>query len=197
MRRFLLLPIFLFFLSCASIPEETLTLSNAVIAEGERMHKLNISLVNSIFNDKRVKIDDFIKNEWTPAFLEEFQSRVPAGTDYQAEFPDMMEAVMAQTVVRRNTMQSALEKQRVKIITKLNEDYAAYQEAASALHELIESGIKVNEERRKALEKVTTITNGKIDVDKIETELDKFILNAGDVGQSINDLNNSIDSIIN
>jgi hypothetical protein len=201
MKNLFLLLIVIAFASCAKIPVQTVALTDAIIDEGKRMHELNIAMLNSMFSEKREKIDMFIKDEYTPHFLEEFNSRIPAGTDYQKEFPGMIQSIIPQITSRRNEMQSALETQRVKLITKLNADYQVFEEAAVELGNLIESAARVNEERNKAFEQVKDLTNNKIDLNQINTEIDSFILKAGALGGNvsgnINELNSKMNSLIN
>ena len=197
MKKIIYLFILVVFASCAKLPIQTLTLTDAIISEGERMHELNLSLLNKLFNDKRTKIDLFIKNEYTPKYLEEFRKRIPDGVNYKEEFPNMIQSIVPEIRSRRDMMQNALESQRIKLIEKLNSDYQIFKEASTELRTLIESNIKVNEERQKAFQKVKNLTQNKIDLNQIETELDKFIIKSGDVTGNINELNNSINSLLN
>ena len=183
--------------SCAKLPIQTNTLTDAIINEGKRMHELNLSLLNKIFNEKRDKIDVFIKNEYTPKYLEEFKKNIPIGTDYEQEFPNMIQRIVPKISSRRDMMQSALESQRIKLVTKLNADYKMFEVASMELRNLIESVIKVNEARKKAFEQVKGLTQNRIDLNQIETELDKFIIKSGDIGGNINELNSTINSLLN
>lgn len=183
--------------SCAKLPVQTVTLTDAIITEGKRMHELNISLLNKMFNEKSEKIDAFIKNEYTPKYLEEFKKKIPAGVDYEQEFQNMMQSIIPQINSRRDMMQTALESQRIKLVTKLNVDYKLFEEASMELRNLIESAIKVNEERKKAFEQVKGLTKNRINLNQIETELDKFIIKSGDIGENINELSSTINSLLN
>jgi hypothetical protein len=197
MKKIIYLTFLIALSSCASLPIQTISLTDAIIDEGKRMHEINISLLNKMFDDKREKIDVFIKNDYTPKYLEEFNARIPVGTDYKEEFPDMIQNIIPQINSRRDMMQSALESQRIKLITKLNSDYKSFEEASIELKNLIESAVKVNEERKKAFQQISNMTQNRIDINQIETELDKFIIKSGDVSGNINELNNSINSLLN
>ena len=196
MKRIFYLFLVVLISSCAKLPVETIALTDAIIDEGKRMHELNLSLLNKMFDEKREKIDAFIKNEYTPKFLEEFTARVPADTDYEREFPNMIQSIIPQINSRRDKMQSAMESQRIKLVTKLNADYKVFEEASMELRRLIESGVKVDEERKKALNHVKNLTQNRIDLNQIDTELDKFIIKSGDVSGNIIELNNSINSLL-
>ncbi len=186
--------------SCAKIPVEAVDLTDAIIKEGDRMHTLNITLLNKMFKDKSDKIDDFIKTEYTPRFLENFMKKVPAGTDAKAELPNMLNAIVPEITSRRNQMQTTLEGQRIKLVTKLNDDYKTFSDAALALKKLIASAVKLNKEEHDLLNTIKGLTGIKLDFNQVESELDKFILKAGDASGttvgSINELNDAINSII-
>ncbi len=182
--------------SCAKLPVQTLSLTDALIQEGDRMHQLNQSLLNKMFEDKRAKIDGFIKNEYLPKYLEEFKKRIPSDVNYEEELPNILQSILPEITSRRDRMQSALEDQRIKIMEKLNADYAVYKSSSMELRNLIESNIKVNEERQKAFQQVKTLSQNNIDLNQIETELDGFILKSGDLGGNINALNNSINALL-
>jgi len=183
--------------SCAKLPTKSVNLIDAISAEGKRMHQINISLTNKLFNEKREKIDDFIKKDYTPKFIEEFTKKIPAGTDLTNELPNMMKSIIPKIMERRDAMQNALEVNRIKVIEKLDQDYKDYENACSELKKLLESAIKVNEESKKLLRKTQELTGSKIDFDQIGGQIDKFILNAGDLGENINGLNEGVNKILN
>ena len=182
--------------SCAKLRTQAVNLIDAISAEGKRMHQINTSLANKLFNEKREKIDDFIKKDYTPKFIEEFTKKIPAGTDLTTELPNMMKSVVPKIIERRDAMQNALEVNRIKIIEKLDQDYKDYENACSELKKLLESAIKVNDERKKLLQKTQELAGSKIDFDQIGNQIDKFILNAGDLGENINGLNEGVNKIL-
>jgi hypothetical protein len=57
------------FASCARIPIQSIDLVTIIHNEGERMHQLNTALTNNLFTEKRMKIDEFIRLEYTPKFI--------------------------------------------------------------------------------------------------------------------------------
>ena len=193
----ILLTISLFLVvSCAKLPVESLTLTDVITAEGKRMHDLNISLLNKMFKEKSLRIDLFIKNEYIPKYLQNFKSNIPEGTDYEKEWESILKSIVPEINGRRDRMQNTLESQRVKLITKLNTDYLEYDKSIATLRKLIESGIKLNTERKMAFEQLSNLSKGKIDLNKIDTEIDKFIINSGEIGSNINEFNSSINSLI-
>lgn len=195
--KYFLLTICLFMaVSCAKLPIESLALTDVIIAEGKRMHDLNTSLLNRMLNEKSQRIDMFIKNEYTPKYLQNFKKSIPEGTDYEKEWESMMKSIIPTINGRRDMMQNTLESQRIKLISKLNTDYQEYEKSVSTLRNLIESGIKLNTERKKAFEQLSSHSKDKIDLNKVETEIDKFIINSGEIGSNINELSKTINSLI-
>ena len=194
---YILVLTFIFYSCSATIPPQSITLSDAISEEGKRMHQLNLALLNKMFKDKRESIDTFIKNDYTKTYLDDFRSKIPEGTDIDAELSGILKAAMKEINAQRDMMQSALENQRIKLVTKLETDYKAYEEASANLRRLLESAVKLDEENKKLYSQVSELSGNRIDLNKVENSIDEFILNAGDVSQRILKLNESIDSIIN
>lgn len=196
MKKLILALVALMVVSCAKLPIESVTLANAVVTEGKRMHDLNMSLIDQMFREKREKIDLYIKNEYTPLYLTEFQKRIPAGTDLQKEFPSILQYIIPEINSRRDSLQLALETQRIRIVTKLNQDYSIFSEAATSLTTLVASGVKVNEERAKLYDRIKSVSDNKLDINKINTKLDEFVQVSGNVGAKISSLNSAVGEII-
>lgn len=189
--------IILTFFSCVRLPVQTITLTETLIEESSRMHELNLLLINKMFEEKREQIDDFITHEYIPEYLENFQDNIPEEVDYEEEFMGMVQSIIPVLTERRNMMQSALETQRIKIVTKLDNDYKEFENASSELKSLIESGVKANQQRVAAFENIKNLTNNKIDLNQLENEIDKFIIKGGEISNNINELNSTINSILN
>ena len=194
---FILVLTILFYSCSATIPPQSVTLTDAISQEGKRMHQLNLALLNKMFNEKRESIDSFIKNKYTPKYLEEFKNQIPDGVNVEEELPNILEAIIPEINSRRDMMQSALENQRVKLITKLETDYSAYADAALNLRMLLESAVKMDEENQKLYNQVYELSGNKIDFNKVENSINDFIMDTGDVSENILRLNESINSIIN
>lgn len=194
---YILVLTFIFYSCAATIPPQSITLTDAISEEGKRMHQLNLALLNNMFKVKRESIDSFIKNEYTPKYLEEFKKRIPEGVNVDAELPNMLAAVIPEINSRRDMMQSALENQRIKLVTKLEDDFKTYEDATLNLRKLLESAVKLDEENQKLYSQVYELSGNKIDLNKVENSINDFILDSGDVSQNILKLNESINSIIN
>lgn len=197
-KAFFYLVIFSFIIySCAKIPSQSITLMEALTEEGARMHSLNTRLLDKMFKEKSEKIDAFIKDVYTPKFIENFIKLIPKDTDLKKELPDIIAAITPKINARRDSMQDALEIQRRKLTTKLEKDFQEFNLAAVTLKRLLNSAIKVDKEREELLQQIKTLSGGKIDLEKIESKLDEYTKKAGNAGAEISNLDSSIDQILN
>jgi hypothetical protein len=187
--------------SCAKLPMQSIELTDAISKEGERMHDLNISLVNNMFVQKEKQADDYIKDVYTPAYMSNFKKRIPDSTDYEKEWPNILQAILPAITSRKDTVHNALESQRLKLINKLDSDYKVFDDAVTSLRNLISSAVKVDELRRQAVSKLNVLAGNKINIDEIGNKLDDFILKASDITNTtqnkVDDLNSTINSLLN
>ncbi len=185
------------FVSCAKIPIQSISLLNNIQDEGKRMHALNISLTNKIFSEKRNKIDEFIRKEYTPKMVAEFTQKIPDNIDIKAELPKIIASILPKINARRDSMQSVLESNRIKILDKLNEDFLFYDSACIEMQNLLSSAIKLEYERKKIIAQATSISKNSIDFEKLEGTIDRFVQGSGDFGKDIVNLNESVNGILN
>jgi hypothetical protein len=192
--------VLLFFLGCAKIPVQSVALADAVQAEGERMHNLNLLFLNRIFTAKRETIEKFIREEYTPKVVTEFTARVTKEfpqTDFKKEFPDLINALMPEINTRRDSLVNALELQREKVVQKLAADYSVFNSAASDLRNLLESAVKIDREKQALYTQAKTLSNNRIDFNNLELALDRFIHASGNVGSKLPELNNTVNQLLN
>lgn len=178
-RTLLTVAVFIGVVSCASIPASTATLSQEVIAEADAMHKLNIALVNQLFDERKDKVDDFISNQYIPVFTKNFQAKIPAGVDVSAQLPNILKSVMPVISRKRDSLHNLLDTQRNEVITSLSTSYTSYQRATSTLQNLISSAVKLKASENNALAQVQKLTNTSIDVNKIQGHLDSLLVKTG------------------
>lgn len=198
-KLFLLGGILFFSAGCAKIPVASVQLSDAVMQEGARMHQINISMVNDLFNEKKKNVNEFIENVYTPQLI---QNTVDSLTDEQCSrdsLPLLLNLLMSEIEPRRDALVQALEDQRLKLVGQLNNEYAAYYDASYTIHNLLQSAAKVDAERASLYEQIKKLSGDKIDLDKIEQSVDAFISKAGTSGDydaAILELDNIVNQII-
>lgn len=195
--KLLILIILVITASCARIPVQSIDLMVRIQNEGERMHKINVSLINLVLNEKKQKINNYIRIDYTPKYLEEFTKNIPENIDIKKELPNILNVSYQKINERRDAMQNALEIIRIKILDGLNEDQKVFQSACTELKMLLESSIKVDEERKKLLNQASQLVQNRVDFNQLESVIDKFIQESGDWGQDINQLNENINNLLN
>jgi hypothetical protein len=189
----------LFFFGCAKIPVQSVMLADALKAEGERMHKLNLTLLDRVFSAKKSTIDKFINEEYAPEVIKNFINIINTNqpnTDFKKEFPELMQAIMPKINARKDSLINALEIQKEKIIDKLDTDYKVFDDAALELKHLLESAVKIDKENQALLNNAKELSNNKIDFNRLENAFDKFITSTGNVSANIVALNNDINQIL-
>ena len=183
--------------SCAKLPVQSIQLMESITNEGKRMHQLNVATVNALFKEKQMKIDTFFKNNYTPTYLSNYLTLLPAGPANPDEFKDMIKSIFPRINETRDAMQSTLETNRKKIIDKLNQDFNVYQECCKDLKDLLSSAVKVNEATKSLINKTSQITGLHLDFDKLDSSLDKFITSSAEYGQKATMLDETINAILN
>lgn len=163
--------------ACASIPPESVDLSTEVGIGIKKQYQSQIDLVNVIFSEKRKALDLAL----TQSLKKYFDTLTPAGT---IELNRDQLADVAQDVLELNQKNTAakeeLEKARLLIVKKLNENYTSLNVANSSVTGILQSAVTVKEARSEAFKALSKATDGKIDLDKVYTELDNFILKGGE-----------------
>ncbi len=179
---------------CATIHQESVDLSNQVGVGIKKQHQSQVDLVNLYFTIKRSSLDEAMEK----ALNKYFVTLTPSGTITlnRRQLVDVASDVMNLST-RNNSAKEELEKARILIIKKLNENYLSLNQANSSITGLLQSAVTIKEARSEAFKSISNTTEGKIDLDKIFTELDAFVLKGGeDAGRSI-ELVNKIKMLFN
>lgn len=184
------------FASCARIPIQAVELSHALKDEGQRMHEMNIALVEYVFNEKRHLVNEFIANEYSPALVENFMRGLPPGTDVKKDFLEIMQAINPRINARRDSLLDVLQQQKITISQKLNIDYKVYGEAFAALENLLASASRLNQQRAGVYENIKTLSGNRLNLQGIDNAVNQFIKGAGTVGEKTLMLTNTIQTLL-
>lgn len=184
-------------LSCTRIPLQSITLSERIQEEGARMHQLNIVLLHQLFAEKKARVNDFIKNEYTPSIIDKMTSDLDKDLDVKSELPQMMAAALPLINERQYAMQMALDSAKIKIVDQLNTDFAKYNMANTEMKRLLESAVKLNEEKKQLLNQSNWFKKKGIDYDQLSELLDRFIHSSGNIGGLIVNLNKDLNKVLN
>jgi hypothetical protein len=182
--------------SCAKIPIQAVELSDALKDEGERMHLLNLALIDKIFQEKRHMVNEFITNEYTPAYIDNFKKLLPPGTDFKAEFSEIIQAINPRINATKDSLLTTLNEQKAGVINKLNEDFKVYSSAFSEMQNLLRSAAKLNQQQSGVYQQIKTLSNNRINLEGIDKALNKFIRDAGSIGEKASLLTSTINSFL-
>ena len=163
--------------ACATIPQESVDLSIEVGIGLKKQHQSQIDLVNLHFAIKRKGLDEAMMR----ALDKYFETLTPAGTITldKTQLSNVAADVMDLSA-KNNAAKEELEKARVLLIKKLDENYLALNQANSSITGLLQSAVTVKKARSEAFQSLSKATDGKIDLDKAFAELDEFILKGGE-----------------
>ncbi|WP_439506297.1 hypothetical protein [Sediminibacterium sp.] len=183
--------------SCTRIPLQSITLSERIQEEGARMHQLNTLLMHQLFAEKKARVNDFIKNEYTPSIIHKMTSDLDDDLDVKSELPQIMAAALPMINERQYAMQMALDSAKIKIMDQLNADFAKYNMANTEMKKLLESAVKLNEEKKQLLNQSNWFKRKGIDYDQLAELLDRFIHSSGNIGGLIVNLNKDLNKVLN
>lgn len=192
----LLLFLFLSQSSCTRIPLQSITLSEKIQEEGERMHRLNLLLVQQVFAEKKNRVNDFIQKEYTAKIVAKMTEDLDDETDPKSVLPEMMGAALPLITERQYAMQLALDSAKIKLLDQLNADFKQYQLANSEMKKLLESAVKLNESKKQLLNQSNWLNKKGINYDALSELLDRFIQSSGNVGGLVVNLNKDLEKIL-
>ncbi|MEN9599676.1 MAG: hypothetical protein RL596_1995 [Bacteroidota bacterium] len=183
-------------LSCAKIPTQSVQLASTLQAQGAKMNELNIALINALFAEKKMQVNTFLEKEYTPTVIDKFFKKLPNQTFTKAETTSIVEALLPEINKQRDDMLQSLEQNRIKLITKLNNEYLYFVTGSDALKNLLLSATKLDDANKTIGGSINKVSGSKINIADISKALDRLLLSAGDIGSKINTLNNDIQLIL-
>ena len=183
-----------FFSSCATIPQESVNLSSEVGVGLQKQHQSQVELVNLYFAEKRKRLDEAMSR----AMNSYFEALTPSGSITLSR--DQLRDVASDVIEisnKNNAAKEELEKVRVLLIKKLDENYLILNQAQASITGLLQSAVQVERAQSEAYEKLSVATSGSIDLDKIFNELDDFVLKGGEKAEEAMSFMEKVKSILN
>lgn len=180
--------------ACATVPQESVDLSMEIGIGLKKQYQSQIDLVNLHFSIKRQMLDEALEK----AVKTYFKGLTPSGTIElnRSQLEDVAKDVMDFSA-KNNKAKEELEKARILLIKTLNDNYLTLNLANSSVTGLLQSVVTIKEARSEAFKTLSKATDEKVDLDKVFSELDDFIMKGGeDAGEAIK-LVDKIKSLIN
>jgi len=178
---------------CASVPQESVELSQQVGSGLTRQHQTQIELINVNFAYKREQLDKQLEQ----SINSYFKAITPQGliTLSRKNLQDVAQDILA--LNNRNTQaKEELEKARLLIIDQVNNNFQSLQYANSSVTQILQSAVNVDNASSDALTKLSDATGGKVDLEKLFSKVDEFVVNHGDKAGKANELLNKLETLI-
>ena len=163
------------FNSCASIPEATVTLTQEISSEVDNMHNLNLNLVRQLFNERQQRLNSFINNTYTPKLIQKYQSLLPDSVNYKKDLAKIIGSIIPVIERKKDSLTELLNQQENSIISKLNQNHSSFSKATNSLQNLISSAARVGNSEKNIISSIDSLTRNKININKIETDLNNAI----------------------
>jgi hypothetical protein len=169
---------------CASVPPESVTLSSEVGAGIKKQHQAQVNLINLYFEAKRKDLDAAFQR----ALNTYFSAIAPTGsvTLTKTQLDDVAKDAISLSLKNAQAKES-LEKVRIDLLSKLDENYLTLNQANSTVTGLLQSVVSTKEAANRSMQLISTTTGGRIQLDKVFEEIDSFVLRGGsEAGKAIN-----------
>lgn len=185
--------------SCTpKLPPQSVSLMQQISNEVDRMHKLNLAYVNKTFTQKMDEVNEFIDKEYTPEMIRNIQKQIAGvNVDMNKEWPAVIQKLSPQISATKDSLQKALVDNRIRIISKLNEDYSILKQACDAELNLLSSAVKLNETNRQVFDGlIRKISNDKLNPSKLEQALNGYLKKGSSVATMILNLQENMNTIL-
>ena len=170
----------LILVGCASVPKESVKLSQEIGKGIASYHEAYINLLNEYFSQKRIVINNFILNKYLPKYMENLKNELKAaGEDPEKLHPFMVRDIVKDISEKRDSMHEELEKTRIAIIDAVSRDYLLLTSANSTVTGLLQSAVDVDEAASSLKGSIETLSGNRINFDIIDKKFEEYLLDAG------------------
>lgn len=169
---------------CATVPPESVSLSSELGVGIKKQYQSQINLLNIYFESKRKELDAALQR----AIALYFSTLVPnVSITLTKEQLGNVSTDIEKLNEKNSSAKAGLEKVRIQLVSKLEENYLTLNQANSTITGLLQSVVSVKESTNKSIQLVSSATGGKIQLDKVFSEVDAFVAKGGsEAGKAIN-----------
>jgi hypothetical protein len=192
---------------CVSIPQEAPELSSELGKRISAIEESHIALLRMYFDEKRGKVDEFVKNEWTPQFAEAYfkQPNISNVWDLVVASGDKEDRLKLLTLVGPK-LQEKINIERIKLIKplddiekeverKLRDEYRQAKSINNSITSFLASASKVAENRNRLLDMIG-IEDEKIktSISKADAAVDKLVNSKDSIKERFDTFKDAIES---
>lgn len=187
------------FYSCAKMPIESVQLMDAITSEGERMHKMNIALLNNLLSEKKMAVKSHVKVFEAKQIAEITKTIKDQGIDMNnpEELSGFFTELKSYINNYEDSLTQTLQVAHDMYAEKLNSDYVHYNQACVSVKNLLNSAVKVNKARQSMLQQLVNISGQKADVQQLENLMDEYILKGGSAADKAASFLKNVEAYLN
>ena len=180
MFRILLIASAIVISGCANIPQESVTLSKEIATGITSIHESNTRFVNQYFEVKSAEIDKYEK-EALDDFFHKIAEAMTKKDAPPLEYKNMydIKAEVEKIHAAGTKFKNELDASKTLIIEKLQSDYNLIISANSSITGLLQSAVDIDKAKNDGLSKIKELTNGKIDLTDIDSEVNAYLAEFG------------------
>jgi len=191
-RNLLLVIVALIYTGCATVPKQSYLLSEELGIKINSLEDSHLELLHRFFSQKRVQVDDYIRERWIPAFAQNlFGDPALAGQLKDLTESGSSEDILNAFVFMGTALQTDINNKRTEMILPLDElenlleqkirnEYNVTRSINNTLTSFLYSASKVDENRMRFMEMIG-ISQDKINelIDKTDTIVEELVKAGG------------------
>lgn len=154
---------------CATIPKESVKLSENLSGMIESAKASHVNLVNKYFEEKKNEVKRFVMEEYKPVFIKNVGEGLKA---QNKEFTfELYDRAMERILKKMDQWVGEIEEMRIQVLNELDEHYYLMSQTNEAITGLLRSASKVEEARKELIERSRIEAEKIIDFGKLEERI--------------------------
>lgn len=188
--NYLLILMLFFVIGCVTIPKQSAMLSQELSGMIRSSRASHIALLDEYLFERRNRIDDFMKNQWIPKFMDNFTKesgiikQLDSTNDVNEKnkiIQEFGETASKRIEERRTALVDVLNDVGRILRRKIEEHYDQMETVNETLTAHLRSAEKVNTTRDEMLKTINMLTKDIIPFEKINKTLDKISVYEGKI----------------
>lgn len=158
---------------CATIPKESVKLSENLSEMIESTKASHVNLVNRYFAEKKNEVKRFVMEEYKPVFIRNVSNKLKA---QNKEFTfELYDRAMERILKKMDQWVGEVEEMRIGVLNELYDHYYLMTQTNDAITSLLRSASKVEETRKKLIERSRIEAEKIIDFGKLDERIQGII----------------------
>ncbi len=158
---------------CATIPKESVKLSENLSEMIESTKASHVNLVNRYFAEKKNEVKRFVIEEYKPVFIKDVGNRLKA---QNKEFTfELYDKAMERILKKMDQWVGEVEEMRIGVLNELDGHYQLMNQTNEAITNLLRSASKVEEARKELIERSKMEAEKIIDFGKLDERIQGII----------------------